>query len=1136
MLTRYRNQMNVIRTPRLMMLMLAVVLAATPYAWLADKASAKPPSEIGINVRSTPNEIKDANLISVAYAEPVGFSGSGSYLYATDAGALWRNHQGDWNPSSVTGATYFTEVRKPSSEGSPFIALNSRSEIWKWDNNGYEEETTEEKLLTVQEEGFQAVSGYYLFAGPSTSDLRYFVTGIYDEPDSDAPPQAVVYSNLTGSLVKTDLTGAADFSPNRMDFVNGKLVIVGKGSRAYVFDPAIGPTWTKIDLPEDANYVDVAGLDPQSRESVPGMRSPVVAVADNTNNLYYEGSDGVWHSAASPTSDTMKSVAYGYGYYIAVGENGAVFSKDGMNWTEFATETPNALNDVQYFDYGEFIAVGDSGTRVTMQAPVGGYYAIDSHTFDKNEPADIEGEVTLTFNMDITDFTGIKKGSESLAQDEDYTVDLDEDEGRVFVTLKKEYLSQQPIGQLMLDFQFGKGYPSTVEFTIMDSSSPETPTLANAANNFVGVSSSYITAGNPITLSASGDRQMASGVVNGDEKYVPTSWSSSEDDAVHPFTSQTGIFHVATYTPVNAGTHTLTVVFTKQIYNGTVWEDSEDTVTKDEIIVATPAPASANAANNTVGASPGTITLGSSVALTASGDRQSLEEPARGDERYVPVSWSSTESGNSGTFTLSEGSYKSTYTPSAVGTHTITATFAKQKRTNEGWEDVDQDTKTTNVTVNSAGGSGGGGGGGVTATPSDDAVIVLVNGKSENAGTATKGNRNDQSLLTVRLDEKKLDDKLAAEGQGAVVTIPVNAKSDIVIGELNGRMIKNMENKQAVLEIKTDTATYTIPALQINIDAISAQVGQSVALQDIKVQVEIAATPAGMAEVVENAAAKGTFSIVVPPLDFRVTAVHGDQTVDVSKFNVYVERRIAVPDGVDPNRITTGVVVDPDGTVRHVPTKVVLIDGRYYAQVNSLTNSTYSIVWHPLEFGDAAKHWAKDAVNDMGSRMVIEGTGGGLFSPDRDITRAEFTAILVRGLGLKPEASSAPFSDVEATEWYAGTIQTAYAYRLIDGYADGSFRPNEKITREQAMTILAKAMEATGLKAKLGAVQSADATLDPFVDAANVSAWARSGVAASVQAGIVTGRDEGKLAPKAYITRAEVAVTIQRLLQRSGLI
>lgn len=417
----------------------------------------------------------------------------------------------------------------------------------------------------------------------------------------------------------------------------------------------------------------------------------------------------------------------------------------------------------------------------------------------------------------------------------------------------------------------------------------------------------------------------------------------------------------------------------------------------------------------------------------------------------------------------------------------------------------------------------------------DNGANVLVNGKTEQVGTATTAVHNDQTVTTVNLDQMKLEDILAAQGQHTVVTISASAKSDVVVGELNGQMVKNMENKQAVLEIRTDRATYTLPAQQINIDAVSSQLGSSVALQDIKIRIALTSAAAEMVRALDNAAAKGSFTLVAPPIDFTIQGIYGDKTIEITKFKAYVERTIAIPDGVDPNKITTGVAVNADGTVRHVPTKVVVINGSYFAQINSLTNSTYSVVWHPLEFSDVANHWAKAAVNDMGSRMVIDGIGNNLFNPDQNITRAEFAAIVVRGLGLKPENGAAAFSDVKASEWYGSAIATASAYQLITGFEDGTFRPNERITREQAMTIIAKAMKITELSAKLPAV-GADAVLRPYTDAAAAANWAQGSVVSCLQAGVVSGRSGSVLAPKAFITRAEVAAIVQRLLQKSDLI
>src|SRR5690606_8267941 len=214
--------------------------------------------------------------------------------------------------------------------------------------------------------------------------------------------------------------------------------------------------------------------------------------------------------------------------------------------------------------------------------------------------------------------------------------------------------------------------------------------------------------------------------------------------------------------------------------------------------------------------------------------------------------------------------------------------------------------------------------------------------------------------------------------------------------------------------------------------------------------------------------------------------------------------------------------------------QIIKQNNGHEAVINSLTNSTYVLIWNPVQFIDVANHWAKDAINNMGSRLIVNGTGTGMYQPDQDITRAEFAAIVVRGLGLRISTSDSSFTDVNASDWYNGAIQTAYEYGLINGFEDGTFRPTESITREQAMLIISKAMKITELQG----ADSAQATdiVTAFADAAAVSNWAVNGVADSVSAGIITGRNNQWLAPKANITRAEVAMILQRLLQKSELI
>ena len=421
-------------------------------------------------------------------------------------------------------------------------------------------------------------------------------------------------------------------------------------------------------------------------------------------------------------------------------------------------------------------------------------------------------------------------------------------------------------------------------------------------------------------------------------------------------------------------------------------------------------------------------------------------------------------------------------------------------------------------------------------SPSNSQSTNNANGKSETADAATTTQEGDKTITAIVVNDKKVEKILEQEGNHAVVTISVMSGADVVIGTLNGHTVKNMESKDAVLEIKTGQVTYTLPASQINIDAVSEQIGKQVELKDITVSVKISEPAADTVKIVEDTANKNNYQIIVKPIEFEITCSSGSKTVEVSRFNAYVERMIAIPEGVDPSKITTGVILNSDGTFSHVPTVITMIDGKYYAKINSLTNSTYSVIYSPKTFKDIGKHWAEKNVNDMASRLVVSGIGDDKFEPDRDITRAEFAAIVVRALGLMSSGTGKDaFIDVMKKNWYYDAVSIAYEYGITSGYENGKFWPDDKITREQAMTMIARAMKITGSKVEL-ADGEADKLLTSFTDAYSAAEYAKANIASCVKAGIVSGRSGKLIAPKDNITRAEVAVIVQRLLQNSNLI
>ncbi|WP_158602432.1 S-layer homology domain-containing protein [Cohnella endophytica] len=414
-------------------------------------------------------------------------------------------------------------------------------------------------------------------------------------------------------------------------------------------------------------------------------------------------------------------------------------------------------------------------------------------------------------------------------------------------------------------------------------------------------------------------------------------------------------------------------------------------------------------------------------------------------------------------------------------------------------------------------------------------VKVIVNGQEQpDSATMTRTKVNDRTVITIHVDEDKVMQQLN-DNRLKTLLLPVDESNAAVIGELNGKLVKAMENQGATVAVRTSRANYTLSADQINIDAVASAFGKQIPLQDIKISIIIAGTEPDRTLLVDSAAASGGMNVIVPPVEFRITASYNGQSTEVSQFNRYVERAVALPNDIDPSRITTGVVLNEKGKLVHVPTKITQINGHYYALINSLTNSTYTVVWNPKTFADTKSHWARNEINDLASRLVIQGITDETFAPDRTISRAELTAVLVRALGLHEgkEGARIRFADVGDHDWFRDDVVTAASYGLIEGYPNGTFRPNAKVSRAEAMVLLSRAAAIANLKP--ATADETDKLLERFTDHAGIGDWARTGVASAIEMGITQGTDN-KLLPAQQITRAESAVMIRRMLVQAQLI
>lgn len=406
---------------------------------------------------------------------------------------------------------------------------------------------------------------------------------------------------------------------------------------------------------------------------------------------------------------------------------------------------------------------------------------------------------------------------------------------------------------------------------------------------------------------------------------------------------------------------------------------------------------------------------------------------------------------------------------------------------------------------------------------------IKVNGSDKSAGNVETLKIDGESIKRIIVDTDILKQLIDKEENKALVTIPFS-DSDICESVFTGQMIKNMQNKESVLEIKTPTLSYIVPALAIDIEDISNKLGKSVNLKDIKINIKLAEIPNQKLNTIKSNIEKEYIELVSNPVEFSINCTYNQNSVYVEKFNQYVSRSIAIPENIDLNKMTTGVIIGENGDLHHVPTIITEKNGKYFANINSITNSVYAIVWNKVKFNDINNHWAKSSINDMGARMAVNGINKELFLPNKDITRGEFASFIVNSFGLKLTDKDNIFKDVSKEELYSDEINTAAEYGIINGYNDKLFKPKDNITREEAMTIITNIIKCTNLDSKI-INKEYDKRVFEFNDTDKISPFAKESVDFCISSGIVRGKADKLIGPKDYITRAETTVIIQRLLQ-----
>ncbi|MTI80478.1 MAG: hypothetical protein FH758_06265 [Firmicutes bacterium] len=173
------------------------------------------------------------------------------------------------------------------------------------------------------------------------------------------------------------------------------------------------------------------------------------------------------------------------------------------------------------------------------------------------------------------------------------------------------------------------------------------------------------------------------------------------------------------------------------------------------------------------------------------------------------------------------------------------------------------------------------------------------------------------------------------------------------------------------------------------------------------------------------------------------------------------------------------------------------------------------------EFIDVDNHWAKEQINAWADKGLAGGYSDGTFKPNDPITRAEFVALTNRVFNISSDKSVVNFKDVTAGNWYYSEVAAANQKGYIGGYPDNTFKPNNNISRQEAASILTRLL----------VLDATTDGLDQFKDANLIPTWSQGSVGAVVSNGLMSGYLDNTYRAKRNITRAEAVVTLDRAIK-----
>ncbi|MEK4235574.1 S-layer homology domain-containing protein [Paenibacillus sp. FSL H7-0714] len=350
------------------------------------------------------------------------------------------------------------------------------------------------------------------------------------------------------------------------------------------------------------------------------------------------------------------------------------------------------------------------------------------------------------------------------------------------------------------------------------------------------------------------------------------------------------------------------------------------------------------------------------------------------------------------------------------------------------------------------GGGGTGGGGSTGAVPTDSAKVVTT--IKEN----TDGTKSSMTEVATAFISKTINDPEFKKNPVIIIKADEKTPTQSSQFQMDLSLLTSINNnsKDAVLILESSSGKIQLPVNSLFL-AVSGNSGSG---QSVIITIAQAASDYKAKLTTQLS---GSASVTLGgPVEYEVKLIGSGQDRILSNFSSYVGHVMNFNVAQDANAVYTGLTYDSvTRTYVPVPTIWEWKDGVLQVTMKRKGNSVYTVVQNHTQFNDLNNsNPFKNSILALANRSVINGYSDGSFKAESVVTRAEFATMLNRALGILPKLeASRSFKDVKEGAWYVSQVNAAIDAGLINGFTDGTFRPNQEITHQEMIVMLVNALK-----------------------------------------------------------------------------